>query len=150
MRESCLNCDIGNAFIIFLSTLFLIINSMLNNKPMSKYEMPPLYSDQTASEAQNAVHAATEPFAIKKQHQTIVTFRQYARTCGSNEEPFIDLSASVANLKITVGSKKSVLPKKSSSIPFIITEYSFRKTVCCVKKQTSPAEISRKDAATGR
>ena len=111
--------------------------------------MPPLYTDHTVSEQKNAVNADTLPLQIKKTHHARVTLRQYRSIELSAAEPRIVLSCRHANLKMMFGGKKSVLPKTTSSVALIATEYNFKNTVRFVKKQNRPAARKSADCASG-
>lgn len=55
----------------------------------------------------------------------------------------------MANLKIIVGSRKSVLPKITKKVALTTTEYNFKKISFCVKKQNSPATKSNAELSKG-
>ncbi len=96
--ESALNFVIGNDFIIFLSTAFLIMNSTAKIVPIIRYEIPPLYIAHSFPSSWNDVKTEIPPFIMKNRHHTSVTFLPYSSTFPANEEPSIDLSDRTANL----------------------------------------------------
>jgi len=88
--------------------------------------MPPLYIVHKVSEPKKTVNAAILPFNKKKQHQTMVTLRQYSAIFLFQGELGIVLSIRIAKRNIIVGGRKRVKPKINRNIKFTIIGKNFK------------------------